>query len=70
MVDERSSNDDSEKCRTCLWTGMVTCGGMAAYFAHTALDPQVVAKSRYNKPIFVTISCGWVVVGAYRYYLG
>lgn len=66
MVEETKD----QQCAACLWTGVITCGGMAAYFAHAAMDPQVAAKSIYNKPIFLGISCGWVAMGAYRYYLG
>jgi hypothetical protein len=132
-----------ESCSSCLWTGVTTCLGLSAYFAHIAFDavtpspspsppptinpldgmshnsttnaavmnapkpilnppplslpvhsrntvfvrmiqpwlasqpfhqlPPPIAPyrvSRYHKPVFLLISAGWLMVGAYRWHLG
>jgi hypothetical protein len=43
---------------------------MTTYFAHQAFDPVLLAKSRYNKPIFLAVAGAWAVAGVYRYSLG
>lgn len=67
----------SESCASCLWTGVGTCVGLAAYFAHAAYEIDeskltAIAKrqQRYSKPAFLFISVGWLGIGAYRWYLG
>jgi hypothetical protein len=57
-------------CPSCLYTGVSLCGAMTTYFAYQALDPALVAKSRYNKPIFLAVAGVWAVAGIYRYSLG
>jgi hypothetical protein len=57
-------------CDSCLVVGVTLCGAMTTYFAHQAFDPVLLAKSRYNKPIFLAVAGAWAVAGVYRYSLG
>ena len=70
-------------CSSCLYTGVATCAGLAAYFTHIAYDTSDIAETltrrqRHSqlklmvqrRPYFLAISAGWVVAGAYRGYLG
>jgi hypothetical protein len=58
------------QCASCLYTGVTLCGAMTSYFTYQAFDPALVAKSRYNKPIFLAVAGAWAVAGIYRYSLG
>jgi hypothetical protein len=70
-------------CSSCLYTGIATCAGLAAYFTHIAYDTSDLAatltrRQRHaqlklavqRRPYFLAISAGWVCVGAYRWHLG
>jgi hypothetical protein len=70
-------------CSSCLYTGVATCAGLAAYFTHIAYDTSDIAETLTRRqrhaqiklmvsrrPYFLAISAGWVVAGAYRGYLG
>jgi hypothetical protein len=70
-------------CSSCLYTGVATCAGLAAYFTHIAYDTSDIAatltrRQRHTqlklmvsrRPYFLAISAGWVVAGAYRWHLG
>ena len=75
---------DPSSCPSCLYVGVATSLGLAAYFAHAALEEVVVdeqkilsqvarkqqQQQRYNKPVFLAISIGWLGIGAYRWHLG
>jgi hypothetical protein len=70
-------------CSSCLYTGVATCAGLAAYFTHIAYDTSDIAatltrRQRHaqlklmvsRRPYFLAISAGWLVAGAYRWHLG
>jgi hypothetical protein len=58
---------DEEDCSACMYTGMATCAGLSLYFVKLATDDTTLNKHRR----FLWIcSAGWVVAGAYRWYLG
>jgi hypothetical protein len=70
-------------CSSCLYTGVATCAGLAAYFTHIAYDTSDIAETLTRRqkqaqlklmvsrrPYFLAISVGWVVAGAYRWHLG
>ena len=69
---------ETESCPSCLYVGVATSLGLAAYFAHLAMEKidertlSDVARrhQRYNKPVFLTFSLGWLAAGAYRWHLG
>jgi len=79
----QDDNDDAS-CPSCLYVGVATSLGLAAYFAHAAFEEdhqpkqkllsQVARKQqqqlRYNKPVFLAISMAWMGIGAYRWHLG
>ena len=79
------NDDDDASCPSCLYVGVATSWGLAAYFAHAAFEEdhqpkpkllsQVARKQqqqqlRYNKPVFLAISMAWMGIGAYRWHLG
>ena len=33
-------NHNNDSCSSCLWTGVITCLGLSAYFAHIAFDDE------------------------------
>jgi hypothetical protein len=70
-------------CSSCLYTGVATCAGLAAYFTHIAYDTSDIAATLtrgqrhaqlklmvQRRPYFLAISAGWLVAGAYRWHLG
>jgi hypothetical protein len=70
-------------CSSCLYTGVATCAGLAAYFTHIAYDTSDIVttltrRQRHGqlklmvqrRPYFLAISAGWLVAGAYRWHLG
>jgi hypothetical protein len=66
---------DEERCKGCLWTGLITCVGLSGYFAHAAFDPPLPHETmqqvlRQRRPLYLAISAGWLVLGAYRWHLG
>lgn len=71
-------HQERESCPSCLYVGVATSLGLAAYFAHLAMEKvdertlSDVARrhQRYNKPVFLTFSLGWLAAGAYRWHLG
>ena len=76
---QSNPNDDSasseEECKVCLWTGIITCTGLSAYFAHAAFDPPLPHETleqvlRQRRPLYLAISAGWLCLGAYRWHLG
>jgi hypothetical protein len=60
--------DDTERCDSCLYTGVATCAGLASYFAHMALYDAAVQPR--HRPFLMAVSAGWIAVGAYRWKLG
>jgi hypothetical protein len=55
-------------CASCLYTGVATCAGLAAYFAHLGRnDPAVLPRHR---PFLLAAAAGWAAAGAYRWILG
>ena len=77
-IERLRSYQERESCPSCLYVGVATSLGLAAYFAHLAMEKvdertlSAVARrhQRYNKPIFLTFSFGWLAAGAYRWHLG
>jgi len=80
----QDDNDDAS-CPSCLYVGVATSLGLAAYFAHAAFEEDQTSKQkllsqvarkqqqqqlRYNKPVFLAISMAWMGIGAYRWHLG
>lgn len=65
-----SFSQEHNQCSACLYTGVSLCCAMTTYFAHQAYDPALIAKSRYNKPVFFAVAGAWAVAGIYRYSLG
>jgi hypothetical protein len=41
--------DDS--CASCLWTGVITCIGLSAYFAHAAYDESPPVNITTSQPV-------------------
>jgi hypothetical protein len=59
---------DTDRCDSCLYTGVATCTGLAAYFAHMALYDAAVQPR--HRPFLMALSACWMAVGAYRWKLG
>jgi hypothetical protein len=69
-------------CPACLYTGVATCVGLSAYFAHSAYKMQRVSQyqkeafanssafMRHSPKIFMALSAGCLGLGAYRWHLG
>jgi hypothetical protein len=58
---------DQESCQACLYTGVATCMGLAAYFAHLATEDSTLQR---NRRFLWICSAGSLVAGAYRWHLG
>lgn len=76
---QRGATYENDTCPTCLYVGVTTCMGLAAYFAHMAMElPNNKSMKnlappkpwRFHKPFLITMSVGWLGLGAYRLYLG
>jgi len=73
-----AAEKNNESCPSCLYVGVATSLGLASYFAHAAfekvdertLTEVALRNQRYNKPVFLAISVGWLGIGAYRWHLG
>jgi len=37
---------EEESCRSCLYTGVATCGGLSAYFLHLAYEEQPPSRKK------------------------
>ena len=61
---------DGSSCPTCLYTGVATCLGLAAYFTHAAYEPAPPKASSHHRPVFLAVAAGWLCLGAYRWHLG
>jgi hypothetical protein len=77
--------DRQGPCPSCLYTGVATCAGLAAYFVHLAYDTSLPNAARQNsqrarhaqlvllakqRPYFLGIAAAWVGAGVYRWQLG
>ena len=86
--------DSEESCKSCLYTGVATCFGLASYFAYLAMEDEltkmttttshanfnshsfmkesgkILRLAARNKPGFLIVSAGWVVIGVHRWNLG
>jgi hypothetical protein len=67
--------DRSQGCPSCLFVGMATSFGLAAYFTHLAVEdlPKVSITTILQQPRrlpYLGIAAVWVGVGAYRWHLG
>lgn len=77
-IEKLRAAQENESCPSCLYVGVATSLGLAAYFTHLALekvDERTLSEAarrqqRYNKPVFLAFSVGWVAIGAYRWHLG
>ena len=49
----KSTNQEGEEsCRSCLYTGVATCVGLSAYFAHLAFEDEAdVNRDKKKNPI-------------------
>lgn len=56
-----------EPCKACMYTGMATCAGLSVYFVKLATDDTTLPK---NRRFLWACSAGWIVAGAYRWYIG
>ena len=72
------AEQENESCPSCLYVGVATSVGLSVYFARLAMekvDERTLSASarqhqRYNKPVFLAFSVGWLAIGAYRWHLG
>jgi len=77
-IERLRAAQEIESCPSCLYVGVATSLGLAAYFAQLAMekvDERTLSEAarrqqRYNKPVFLAFSVGWVAIGAYRWRLG
>jgi hypothetical protein len=83
---DRLGHENNDTCPSCLYVGVVTCVGLAGYFANIAFEETSNTSttatttnianaasrrpSKLHKPIFLLISLGWLCAGAYRWKLG
>jgi hypothetical protein len=49
MPTQTHSADANESCRSCLYTGVATCVGLSAYFAHLALEEDTDKRTGGSK---------------------
>ena len=72
------AEQENESCPSCLYVGVATSVGLSVYFARLAMekvDERTLSASarqhqRYNKPVFLAFSVGWLAIGVYRWHLG
>jgi hypothetical protein len=81
-ADAAAATESKFSCPACLYTGVATCVGLSAYFAHSAYEMQRVAHyqkeafanssvfMKHSPHIFMAVSVGCLGLGAYRWHLG
>jgi hypothetical protein len=63
-VDRINDNDSGshESCSSCLWTGVLTCIGLSAYFAHAAYEiPTAIVIDKRQSTTIVNKLFPWLM---------